>query len=243
MTMHPKRAALVLAPQGSDDRIITGLTLSKRAVRVVSAAGIPVESIFVVRDPDDLERAIAEIEVRAFSGVVLIQARGYVVADPLIAPLHLEQSGTRVAVDANENYAGAIVTNGPQMDRLFACLRKDPTDGHVRFVKDIAQIDRVRVSDRARHPAHSEEEAKSADQWQFVLVNKPRDAFLSVRLYRPLARGLTRLFLRSPFSPNTISILSVGLSLVGCAIASGNIVECARLWVGAVVFGRGCRLL
>lgn len=238
--MSLRRAAIVLAPPSGRDLIVTGLTLTERAIRVVVGAGIAREDIFVVQDSADVERIANVTRNGAHDGLLLVQARDYVVAEPLVVPLRLETSGTRIAVDTEQRYAGAIVTDGVQAKRLLACIVDDPEHGHATFAQEVGDQGHIPVTDRARHPIRNDAEAKAADAWQFALVNKPRDAFLSVRLYRPLARPLTRMFLRLPFSPNAISILSAGLSLTGCAIASrpsfsAHVLGLMILFLGGIV--------
>ncbi|MBZ0235439.1 MAG: CDP-alcohol phosphatidyltransferase family protein, partial [Deltaproteobacteria bacterium] len=73
----------------------------------------------------------------------------------------------------------------------------------------------------ARHPAGSASERRAADAWLWQFVNKPLlDAPLTRYVYRPLARPLTRLFVRLPFSPNQITIASILIGQLGCVIAS-----------------------
>ena len=98
----------------------------------------------------------------------------------------------------------------------------------------------VAVPRRARFPVPDRAAVRAADKWQYELVDKPLDSWLCRYFYRPLARPLTKLFLRSPFTPNAISILSIILSLVGCAIAAGptrldHILGLAILVVGGIV--------
>ena len=69
--------------------------------------------------------------------------------------------------------------------------------------------ERIPVGRRARHPARTDSEVRAADAWQFELIHKPLDAFMTRYILRPLARPLTRILLRTPLTPNMISFLSM----------------------------------
>jgi len=222
--------ALVVAPPPGEDRIITGLRLSERAQRVAVGAGIAPADVVVVTAADELERQRAALAARIEAGapLVLIRADGQVVARELVEPLGIASPGTRVAVDARGGtrdgelgYAGAIRADGTRAADLIAALSADLHGGDRALLGDWTDAARVEVNDRARHPAATREQARAADKWQFELVNKPLDGAMARYFNRPLARPLTRMFLRSPLSPNAISIVSSALSLSGCYVAAG----------------------
>lgn len=205
--------ALVIAPRPDDERVVTGLTLGERARRVAVRAGVPAERVHVVRDPDELRRAQPAL---AGQPLLLLRADGWVVAPPLVEPLRPLDPGTRIAVDASGGYAGAARADAREADALLAAVAADLAGGDRSFAGEA-----VTVGPRARHPARNPAEARAADAWQWDGIKKPMDAFLTVYVFRPLARPLTRLFLRSPLTPNMISVLSGVVSVAGCAIAAG----------------------
>lgn len=227
-------AALVIAPPPDRERVVTGLRLGERGRRVAIRAGVPAERVRVVRCAAELRDAAAAL---AGTPLLLVRADGWVVAAPLVEPLRLTEPGARAAVDAAGEYAGALRVDAGEAAALVAALADD-LEGGDRAIA--ARAERVEVGRRARHPARTDAERRAADAWQFELVNKPLDAFLTVRFYRPVARPLTRLFLRSPFTPNMISLLSAALSIGGCVIAAGptwgeHVIGMAILVLGGIV--------
>jgi len=221
--------ALVVASPRESDRIITGLRLSERARRVAVKAGIAAEDIVVVSSQAELSERASSLDERiaAGAGLLLMRADGWVVAPELVVPLEPAAPGTRVAVDARggaetaTGYAGAIRADGERASQLLAALRDDFAAGDRALANAWLGAAGVEVNGRARHPAATREQARAADKWQFELVNKPLDGIMAVYFNRPLARPLTRMFLRSPLSPNAISVISSALSLSGCYVAAG----------------------
>jgi phosphatidylglycerophosphate synthase len=212
------RLALILAPPASDPRVITGLTLAERARRVVRQSGISDDRVVLVRSADELAAQRSRLRGQP---LLLLVAADQVVAASLLAPLRLSQGGNRVAVDpgrGGEN-AGAWALDAEAADAAL-----DAVAGS--FDKDLlglalaTEFERVEVDRRARFPIRAAADLKAAIRWQYELVNKPLDAPICRYFYRPLARPLTILFLRTPLTPNAISVISILLSLVGCAIAA-----------------------
>jgi phosphatidylglycerophosphate synthase len=230
--------ALVLAPATERERIITGLTLAERARRVAVRAGVPSGQVHTVRSADEL-RGVAS-RFKDGTRLLVLRATEQLVAAPLVEPLLDKDSGSpRVAVDA-AGYAGAMLVEGAQVPPIVTLLQDDFTSGDAKVAASWPGVERVQVGRRARFPVSTDADLRAADAWQFELVNKPLDSFLCVYVYRPVARPLTRLFLRSPLSPNAITILSTVLGLVGCAIAASpsrgaHIVGMALLLLGGIV--------
>lgn len=210
--MTVARTALVLAPPAGDRRWVTGLGLGERGRRVAVRAGFSADRIVVVRDAAELRDA----RDRLTGPLVLLRATDQVVAVPLVEPLGLAEPGDRHAVDPARGggYAGArVVDDGAALvDALVADFAAGDAPG--------ATSQPVEIGERARFPVRDRAEEKAANAWQWELVNKAMDAPITRYFYRPLARPLTHLFLRTPLSPNVISLISIALSLAGCAIAA-----------------------
>lgn len=221
-----QRHALVLVPPTSDRRKITGLTLAERARRVAVLAGIGADRVTLVRTKDELAAARERLSGRP---LVVMTAAAQVVAVSLLAPLRLGERGARRAVDPQRGGEGAgawvVDADGAAgaLDAVAAALASAGEQPRALHQLELgAGFEAVEVDRRARFPVRDEQELRAAVRWQYELVNKPLDAPICRYFYRPLARPLTILFLRSPLSPNAISILSILLSLAGCAIAASG---------------------
>ena len=242
MSASVSRAAIVIAPPSNDVKV-TGLTLAERGRRVAIRAGVPAADVHLVTTPMDIPRARAAAAGKA---LLLLNASGHVVAAPLVEPLEPDQPGNRLAFDEAGTWAGALVCDADRAGDVWSALSGDPQSGDAalaqtwRAAGSAGGVDTRTVGRRARCPARTPDEVRAADAWQFELVNKPLDSFLTVYFYRPLARPLTRVFLNTPFTPNQISIFSVILSLVGCFIAAGasyqaHVIGLALLVAGGIV--------
>lgn len=232
------RTALVLAPPAGDRRWVTGLGLGERGRRVAVRAGVPADRIVVARSADDLRAAAAQLS----GPLLLVRATDQVVAVQLIEALAPDQAGNRYAIDPGRGdaYAGAWVVDADRAPALVAALTADFADGDSRLRAELPDATAAPVDDRARFPASTPAEVKAANAWQWELVNKSLDAPITRYFYRPLARPLTHLFLHTPLSPNAISVISIVLSLVGCAIATSasaqwHVIGLAILLAGGIV--------
>lgn len=206
------RTALVLAPPAGDKRWVTGLGLGERGRRVALRLGFAPDRIVIARSPDELRAHAAQLT----GPLVLLRATDQVVAVPLIEPLAPAEPGDRHAVDPARggSYAGGrVVDDGAALvAALIADFAKGDTPGPASTG--------VEIGERAHHPAGDAAEVKAANAWQWELVNKAMDAPITRYFYRPLARPLTHLFLRTPLSPNVISLISIAFSLAGCVVAA-----------------------
>lgn len=220
----PRHAVVIVPPEG-DRRVITGLTLAERARRVAVAAGIAAERVTLVRSAEELAAARQRLEIQP---LLVMTAADQVVAAQLLGPLRLAAPGNRMAVDPGRGgeAAGAWVVDAEHaaaaLEALAGALVKEGGAQAVLSLELPAAIaaERVDVDRRARFPIRAPGDVKAAIRWQYELVNKPLDAPICRYFYRPLARPLTILFLRTPFTPNAISVISILLSLIGCAIAA-----------------------
>jgi phosphatidylglycerophosphate synthase len=213
------------------DRRVTGVTLSERGHRVVVRAGVADDRVHLVHDASELHALRAAI---AGNDVLFVNAIDQVVAKELVEPLALATPGTRAAFDAY-GFAGAIRCDAATAERLFdrsdafaALAARDPAI--------VGDAERVDVNRRARHPAGTRDELRAATRWQFELVNKPLDAFMTRRFWRPVARPFTRLFVNLPFTPNMISVACLVVSAIGGLVAAGATWERHMTGMG-ILFG------
>lgn len=233
-----ERTALVLAPGAGDRRIVTGLTLGERARRVATRAGFTGDRLVVVTSADELRAA----QPRLTGPLVVVDARDQVVAAELMEALDLATGGARHAIDPAREDAevGALAVDADEARAVVAALIADFAGGAVAARRALPTSIAVPVPRRARFPVPDRAAVKAADRWQYELVDKPLDSWLCRYFYRPLARPLTKLFLRSPLTPNVISVISIVLSLAGCAIGAGpsrldHIIGMAVLVAGGIV--------
>jgi phosphatidylglycerophosphate synthase len=205
-------AALVLAPER--ERVITGLTLGERGRRVAVKAEIPASDVHVVRSVADLDAIAPRLAGRP---LLLIRATDQLVAAQLIDPLRLAEPGRRASFDVAGKYVGALRVDADQVTALITALRTDFAAGEAALV---AGAEAVTVDRRARIRVASDDDVPAANAWQFELVNKPLDAFLTRKFWRPVSRPFTKVFLRLPLTPNMISTIGISLAVVGAAIAT-----------------------
>ena len=232
------RTALVLVPPAGDRRWVTGLGLAERARRVARLAGFLDDRIVFVDSADAL-RAAAD---RLRGPLLLLRATDQVVAIQLVEALRPDEPGNRYAIDPQrgDGYAGAWVVDADRAAALVDAVADDLAQGDDPTRLRLGDAAAVPVGPRARFPARTAEDVAAANAWQWELVNKAMDAPITRYFYRPLARPLTRLFLHSPLSPNAISLISIALSLAGCAIAASasprwHAIGLAILVVGGIV--------
>ena len=232
------RTALVLAPPAGDRRWVTGLTLGERGRRVARRAGFTDDRIVLVRSAEELAAAAD----RLTGPLLVLRASDQVVAAPLVDALELDRPGTRYAIDParGDGYAGALVVDSDRAAAVLAAQRADLARGDDQVRATWPDATAVAIADRARFPVPTPADVAAATRWQWELVNKSLDAPITRYFYRPLARPLTNLFLHTPLSPNAISVISIILSLVGCAIAAGasshaHILGLALLLAGGIV--------
>ncbi|HET6613316.1 MAG TPA: hypothetical protein VFG83_15065, partial [Kofleriaceae bacterium] len=226
--------AIVIAPAADDDHVITGLTLSERGRRVVTRAGIPDTSTFLVRDGDDIHRHRAQLS----GAVLIVDARDQVVAHPLIAPLLDDPHQTAVAITATGAFAGAAILDAEAAPAILDRLIEPATlPAGEDLGAAIAGGERRIVTDRARHPAATTAERAAADRWQMDLCVKPLDAPIVRYFYRPASRPFTRMFLHTSLSPNAITVVSIVFSVIGAYIGAHPGYWLHVLGMALVVFG------
>jgi phosphatidylglycerophosphate synthase len=218
--------AVILAPPRSRERTITGLTLGERGRRVAVRAGVDARAVHVARSPDDLARL--RLGDRP---LLVVRAVDQVVAAELVEPLRLSDAGARVAIDPAGAVAGAIRVDAADAADLLAQLAAD-----LSAPLDRPGAERVTVGPRARHPARTDDEVRAARRWQWQLVNKPLDAFLTRRFWRPCARPLTKIFVHLPLTPNMISVACIVASIVGGVIAASGSYQWHAIGFGIYFF-------
>lgn len=224
--------ALILAPALDRERRVAGLSLCERARRVARLAGVAPGRVVVARSAEDLRASRSRL---GSAPLLLLRASAQAVAPELVAPLQIQDPGDRSAVDASGRPAGALRVDAARVRGLLDALELDFEAGEATV-----RAEPVVVGRRARHPASSPEEVRAANRWQLELVNKPLDSLLTVYLYRPLARPITLLLLPTRVTPNVISVVSIVVGLLGCALATlpgwnTHVLGLALLVVGGIL--------
>ncbi|MEZ4367523.1 MAG: CDP-alcohol phosphatidyltransferase family protein [Kofleriaceae bacterium] len=87
--------------------------------------------------------------------------------------------------------------------------------------------------DVARHPVRTAAEAAAAQRLLYRILVKPQDNVITRVLYRPVSLPLTRLLVRTPITPNQVSLL-VAL-MVGVGIWLAAHADLGRVLAGTVV--------
>ena len=210
---------------------VAGLSLCERAVRVAHRAGAA--NVTIVRSADDRRRLGADWQASRASAVLVVRASDQVVHVPLVKPL-IEAGVTALAVApadaiaadlAAGDYAGALLAVGIDADAVVAALAAGDDDGAIaaRLRPRAAAVPHGEI---ARHPARTRDERRAAARMLYRIIHKPQDNALTRYLYRPVSFPLTRLFLRTPITPNQISYLTAVLVLLGLWLtARGSVGE------------------
>ena len=205
--------AVVLARPRPSDPVVVGVRLGERGRRSALYGGVEAGRIHVVRSPDELATA------RAAAGdapLVVVDARAQVVMPALVEAL-VAARGPRAAVQ-DGRYAGALRGDGGAA--TWAALAADLAGEGDACARLAAGLEPLEVGARTRHPAGPGQE-RAAARWVFTFLSKPElDSFLTRYVYRPLARPLTHLFVRLPFTPNMITLVALLLGQLGCLLAA-----------------------
>jgi phosphatidylglycerophosphate synthase len=223
--------AVVLAEGPGAAAKVVGLTLHERARRVAAKAGAG--RVLVIRDATE-RAAIARWwrEGRATS-VLVIRATDQVVHTPLVTPL-VAHRDTAIATTPEGSDAGALFATGADatvvIDALVAGL-----DDRALAAK-LTRAERIVHGDIARHPAVTPDERRAAAKMLYRIVHKPQDNALTRYLYRPLSAPMTKLFVRTPITPNQISILTAILIGIGLYFTARGPMTDAILGTAIVLF-------
>ncbi len=220
--------AVVLADSPHARARVMGLTLVERGTRVAAKSGA--RRVYVVDSPEAARGLPAWDEGRGDAALVVVRAGDQVVHKPLIEPLLAGERDRRIAVSANDVYAGALYVRGDASDVIGAIAEgREP---------DLANAERIPHGDIAVHPATTAAERAGATQMLLRLNIKKEDNPVTKHCYRPLSRPLTRLLVWTPFTPNQISIAVGVLGLFGCWLTAQP-GQTNLIWGAAIIFFAG----
>lgn len=202
--------AIVLAASPHANEIVLGITLVERARRIVTRAGA--KRVYVVDGTDTGLGAWAQqLGDRA---LLVVRGGDQLVHTPLVKPIVEGVGAKRVAVGPDGELGGAWWFSGDARDAAVGAIlagRELPIDGAERIVH----------GDIARHVARTPEERKAAAKMLLRILIKPtEDSPVSQYIYRPLSKPLTLLLLRTPITPNQVTIFVGILGLIGCVLTA-----------------------
>ncbi len=206
---RPKFDAVVIAREPTASETVLGLTLRERARRVAERVGA--ERVYVV-DGDEAAAKLtawrAQGEPRA--SVLVIWADDQLVHMPLVEPL-LESAATRgVAVTPEGAFAGAALAGPGAAPALLAAPLETAKEWLSR-----GDADKVEHGTMARHAAATRLERTAAARWLEQIVHKEQDGPITRWLYRPVSLPLSRLLVRTPITPNQVSLVVAILGAIG----------------------------
>ncbi len=212
MTPPDPLDAVILASSPHAQTRVLGLSLVERGRRV--AARLGARRVFVL---DQASAGPALVRWHAEGGdaaLLVLQAGDQVVHLPLCEPLVGGTADRRVAVGPDGGHAGALWARGDAAREAIAALAAVPDDAALaRSWRDAEAIPHGPI---ARHPATTRAERAAAEQMLLQLLVKAEDGPVTRHVYRPVSRPLTRLLVRTPITPNQVSILVGIIGLIGC---------------------------
>lgn len=220
--------AVVLADSPHASARVMGLTLVERGRRVAAKSGA--RRVYVVDSPEAAKGVVAWDEARGSAALVVVRAGDQVIHKPLIEPLLAGSRDRRIAVAADDSYAGALYVEGDASDVIAAIAQgREP---------ELAGAERIPHGDIAVHPATTATERAGATQMLLRLNIKKEDNPVTKHCYRPLSRPLTRLLVWTPFTPNQISVAVGVLGLLGCWLTAQP-GQANLIWGAAIIFFAG----
>lgn len=210
--------AVILADSPHANVVLLGLTLVERARRIATRAGA--RRIYIV---DGTDTGLAAWDTQRGDRALLVLRGGdQLVHVPLVKPL-VEASGpVRIAVGPDGTYGGALWVEGEAAREAIAIILAGSPEAdaalHARFAPTAAPVVH---GDIARHPATTPAERKAAARMLLRILVKPtEDSPVSQYIYRPLSKPMTLLLLRTPITPNQVTIFVGILGLIGCALTA-----------------------
>jgi phosphatidylglycerophosphate synthase len=218
--------AIILADGPHSHAKVAGLSLRERAKRVAGRVGA---TRVLVVDGSDRAQIASWWDAGPKARLLVIRAGDQVVHTPLVAGLGAA-SGDAIAVappdPASDDvapgaYAGAFVVSS-DAGRVIEKLARGESDTEIAagIAEKAAKIEHGPI---ARHPVRDAREKKAAAKLLYRIVHKPQDNAITRYLYRPVSFPLTKLFLRTPITPNQISYLVGAMVAIGVYLtASGS---------------------
>jgi len=203
--------AIVLADDPLSREVIAGLSARERAVRVARRVGAA--RVFVIeRDRSELATWRGER-----TGPLLVIRADQVVHPPLVEPLvsalPLPADGVAIAVGPDNAYAGAYIATGSAARHAVAAIAKGENNAAFAGAADAARIPHGEI---ARHAIATPTERKAAERLLLRILIKPQDNMITRYVYRPVSLPMTRVLVRTPVTPNQISIFIAVLVAIGC---------------------------
>lgn len=208
--------AIVLADGPAAAAVVVGLTLAERGRRVAVRAGA---GRVIVIDGSHARAALAAWWRDAcVDAVLVIRAGDQVVHTPLVSGL-AAAGGSALAVGPDGEYAGALLATGDDAAEVVAALG-DFVDDRAVAARLAGRAAAVPHGAIACHPAVTRDERRAAARLLYRIVHKPQDNAITRYLYRPVSFPLTKLFVRTPITPNQISILTAVIVLIGLYVTA-----------------------
>jgi phosphatidylglycerophosphate synthase len=201
--------AIVLADDPLARVRIAGLPAHERARR--SALRVGATRVLVI---DAAREGLVAWRAGRDCPLLVIRA-DQLVHPPLVAPLvaAIPSDGVAVAVGPDGAYAGAYVAAGSAARNAIAALAQGENAAAFAGAADAARIPHGEI---ARHPIATAEDRAGARRLLYKLLIKPQDNAVTRYLFRPISLPLTKLLVKTPITPNQVSIFVGLLVVLGC---------------------------
>ena len=236
--------AVVLADGPHAAALVLGLTLAERGRRV--AARLGARRVLVV------DGAAARTQVKAWwqeggaRGLLVLRARDQLVHMPLAAPLLAAAGERRVAVGADGAPAGALLGTDGAAAELVAAIAGaaegagagagGPIDDDAIAARWLAAgAAAVPHGEVARHPATTPAERRAAGRFLEQIVHKEQDGPVTRYAFRTVSVPITRLLLRTPLTPNHVSMMVALLGIVGVYFTASRSYDSVILGAGIML--------
>ena len=146
---------------------------------------------------------------------LLVIRADQLVHPPLVTPLvaALPVDGVAVAVGPDDMDAGAYVATGSAARSAVAALARGENAAAFSGAADAV---RIRHGEIARHPIATPEDRAGAHRLLYKHLIKPQDNAITRYLFRPISLPLTKLLVRTPITPNQVSVIVGVLVVIGC---------------------------
>lgn len=205
------------------DTVVAGLPLRHRIVLAGTRAGFAQ----VMADAGAAGKAPARLQrIVVLAANVIPQAAW--LRDLREMPLPAET----VAVDP-ERVALVVETRDPERVVEAAARGASPDELLAELRGRLTVADRA-LDPRGRFPIPSLRELPRAEDWLFGTLMKANEGFMSRHVERRISFAITRRLITTPVTPNSMTLLSVALGLVGALgfLSPERVVQCA----GALLF-------
>ncbi|MDX2087581.1 MAG: CDP-alcohol phosphatidyltransferase family protein [Kofleriaceae bacterium] len=237
--MHDFDAVIVAVAPSATARVL-GLSLVERGRRVAKKLGA--RRIYTVDCAAAATGLGAWDAARGDAALLVLEAGDQVVHLPLAEPLVRGSGATRLAVEADGAYAGALWAEGSAASEVVQAIAASPERGGKELAAAWSSATRIPHGDIARHAATTPEERRGATQMLLRLIIKHEDSAITNYIYRPLSRPLTRMLVWTPITPNQVSIAVLLIGMLGCWIvahpgAEALVVGCGLVLAAGIIDG------